>query len=520
MDLESLVKEGWQFRNLGCSSNTKFADSLDKFFFYFRCVNPRTENFCLSATFEVADASQADFQTGYGIMVADTVETPDKGSCHRNYAMVGRSRTLNGQNYGLQLRVVGGYTNPLAYARRRQRRLDPSRTFRMQPSEDSLKKGDRHHLRLIKTDEGLEASLITDSGVETIRFPGCDFLLRQDKSSVYVGFAVAGKIKLNLSDITFEKSAGVLSHTPEDAIRNFIPDYPFSREMLKDPDLKGIVKLSGQKLVVSATGDSLTLDAAIRMAGPGCEIVLKDGIYTAREAYYVPKSYSGTKRKPVILRAEHPGKAVLDGSAISVKLPAMTLRADWWVIEGLIFRGAPSSGLFICGSHNRVNNCDACWNGDTGILLCAFPGVSRKEWPNNNLIESCSSYCNCDTVRCNADGFGAKLSVGWRNVFRSCRAFNNIDDGFDLYTKQPLGPIGPVIFINCEAFSNGWLPDEPMPGRPARCGCGFKLGGEEVPVSHILIACSAHNNARIGFHRNTNPLSLLFGCKEWGNGPA
>ena len=491
----------WSPVVLGRRDDGKLTDSQDSFRFWYRKVDPRRENFLLSATFEVEDATGVDFQTGYGIMAVDTIANPFPLCRHRNHALLGRFRTVSGNNYGCGLRIVGGYTDRWALPQDGRRRLDPSRLFPTQNPENRILAGERHRFTLVKTDTGLEASMETPGGIETLSFPGCDFLLKQDRRAIYVGFATAGKIGLRITDIRFETTPGKISHTPKNTVGHFIPDYPFDRRLLDD----------------GSSPASSPLAESLRQAGPGSEIILPDGVYPG--PFYIPKTCSGTAGKPVVLRAEHPGKAIIDGSGMSSKLPAMTLRGRHWILDGLVFRGAPSSGLFICGSDNIVRNCEACGNGDTGILLCTFPGSTKKEWPARNRVEGCFSHDNCDPVRRNADGFGAKLSVGKGNSFRACKAFHNIDDGFDLYTKSTLGPIGPVTLTDCEAAFNGWLSSEEEPGGSPDTGIGFKLGGERQRVRHLVKDCVAHDNARGGFDPNSNPSCRLARCKAWNNHP-
>ena len=508
------VPADWQPVRLGHPDFSKLADSLDSLNFYFRKLDPRKENFLLSATFEVEDASGVNYQTGYGLAVMDTVASPNKISAHRNQALTGRFRAADGRNYACGLRIVGGYSDPGAQPQGRRRRLDPSRLFPTQDPEDIIRKGDRHRFTLAKTDAGLEASMETPSGTETIRFPGCDFLLEQDREAIYVGFAIAGPVRLKISDIVFEKTPGRLSHTPRGSIRSIVPDYPFGRNLLPQPDGGG--RLRDTVLRVGPDGSPMSLSEALRTAGPGCEILLEDGVY--REGpYYIPPGSSGSRSRPIVLRALHPGKAILDGASLRAKLPALTLRGRHWLLEGLVFRNAPSAGLFICGSDNVVRSCEAVGNGDTGILVCTFPGTSRRSWPRRNRVESCISHDNCDPMRCNADGFGAKRSVGKGNGFYACKSFHNIDDGFDLYTKSTLGRIRPVVLDHCEAFCNGWLTAEEKPEAVSSTGNGFKLGGENQRVRHRLRDCTAHDNARVGFHANSNPAALLSGCRAWGN---
>ncbi len=507
----SLEIPGWEKVVLGRRDGGKLTDSQDNFLFFYRKIDPRSENFVLSATFTLLKTSGATFQSGYGIMAVDTVKNIPIESRHRNHALAGRFRTVYGANFGQGLRIVGGYTDSLARLKGGRRRLDPSRLFPTQTDSDNLTPGDSRRYTLSKTDKGLQSTLETPSGPETISFPGCDFLLRQDHRAIYVGFAIAGDIELTVTDISFEITPGRLSHTPGCAIRHCIPDYPFNRLLLPEPR-SGV----GKRRATYHVSPEESLEDTIMQAAPGSEIILADGIYPG--SFYIPKSCSGKRCLPVTLRAEHQGKAVIDGSEAAHKLPALILRARFWRLEGLVFRNAPSCGLFVCGSDNVVSNCEASGNGDTGILLCSFPGVRKGDWPARNRVEGCLSHDNCDKVHCNADGFGAKLSVGRGNSFRSCKAFHNADDGFDLYTKSTLGCIGPVSIVDCEASFNGWLSVEEKPSAPAN-GAGFKLGGEGLKVRHRLSGCVSCGNAGTGFFANTNTSVVLRSCRARDNSP-
>jgi hypothetical protein len=112
----------------------------------------------------------------------------------------------------------------------------------------------------------------------------------------------------------------------------------------------------------------------------------------------------------------------------------------------------------------------------------------------------------------NADGFAAKLGIGPGNVFRGCRAWNNSDDGYDMYEAADT-----VLVDNCWAFRNGYN----IWGFPnfAGDGNGFKLGGNNFADPHKIIRCVAFDNPSKGFDQNNNTAGITaYNNTAWGNG--
>ena len=499
----------------------KFADSEDSFVFCYTCIDPSQQNFSLRATIRlVVDASLFDQQSGFGILVADTAESPQKWSRHRNHLLLGGF----GRGHGLGVRLVAGHQSRDASEFDGERTVDESRMIDeiWDSSCDNL-----YHLSLIKTDKGFIASC---NGREIV-VPGCDFLQAQDVSSISVGFAAARGVSIEVSDIAFRTSTGKASHTPEGAIQNHVPDYPFSRTILKQSGQAGETRamqdtIKNETLYVSPNGKDgadgsrehpVSVGAALELVAPGSCIMLLDGLYKPTAPLIIGRQRNGSIDHPIVLAAEHPRMAVLDGSLLEEGQPLCVLDADFWQINGLGFCSSPHSGITICGSFNRVVDCEAHHNGDTGILIISRPGAQRCDWPQHNMIKDCDSHSNCDISHSNADGFGAKLRVGAGNVFYRCIAHHNIDDGFDLYTKSTFGPIEPVELDSCIAYSNGFLSNN-QPDRATQGGVGFKLGGENQPVSHEVWNCLAVGNAKNGFASNSNPLGSLHFCTAAFNG--
>jgi hypothetical protein len=127
-----------------------------------------------------------------------------------------------------------------------------------------------------------------------------------------------------------------------------------------------------------------------------------------------------------------------------------------------------------------------------------------SDWPSYNTILNCESYDSYDPATGeNADGFGCKLTIGVGNKFSGCYSHNNIDDGWDLYTKSATGPIGTVTIDHCIAAFNGTLTNGTTSSNGDRNG--FKLGGEKISVGHIVTRCVAYKNGKNGFTWNSNP---------------
>src|SRR4029079_12689798 len=147
------------------------------------------------------------------------------------------------------------------------------------------------------------------------------------------------------------------------------------------------------------------------------------------------------------------------------------------------------------------------YNRDTGLQLGRIASTTpAAQWPARNLILSAESHDNADSDGEDADGFAAKLTTGTGNVFRYAVSHNNIDDGWDLYTKTDTGAIGPVTVEDSLSYGNGPLSDGTVNSNGDRNG--YKLGGDDIPVNHIVRRSIAFHNGKHGFTYNSNPGSM------------
>src|SRR5690606_13163732 len=182
------------------------------------------------------------------------------------------------------------------------------------------------------------------------------------------------------------------------------------------------------------------------------------------------------------------------------------LNANGWHIIGITLRYASHNGIRIDGSYNILEQVTAYGNHDTGIHMAG--GASH------NLIKNRDSFRNFNydparnnnaPIGGNADGFGAKFEIGPGNRFVGCRAWENSDDGFDLWEAE-----GTIVIDSSWAFRNGVAEVFGNPVGFQGNGNGFKLGGGGVITAHVVTRCIAFDNRGAsgnakGFDFNNNP---------------
>lgn len=277
----------------------------------------------------------------------------------------------------------------------------------------------------------------------------------------------------------------------------------------------------------------VNLSYALSYAQPGQIIIIKDGVYMPNAKITVPRGVNGTADNPIVLRAETAGGVTFDFSqAQYCKNEGLLIAGNYWHVYGINVINTPKKGLDsngkevdfsvkgirISGSHNVLERCTAHNNSNTGIQISGDSKESYACWPSYNLVKNCDSYLNCDPTRQDADGFAVKLTVGDGNVLDGCIAYNNIDDGYDLYAKSVTGSIGAVVIKNCIAYNNGYLSVEDLSDSDKTGeGNGFKLGGESLPGKHQLINSVAFGNGAKGITSNSCPDVIINNCVIYNN---
>jgi len=249
-----------------------------------------------------------------------------------------------------------------------------------------------------------------------------------------------------------------------------------------------------------------TLTAALTRIDSGGTIYMRGGTYNLAQTVTIPAGNDGTSSARKTLSA-FPGESpVLDFSAQSESTAnrGLQVNASYWHVFGLVVQHAGDNGISIGGSNNVIERTVTRDNRDTGLQISrASSATPRAQWPSNNLVISSESYDNADSGGENADGFAAKLTVGPGNVFRYDVSHNNIDDGWDLFTKTDTGPISPVTIEYSLSYDQGTLTDGTQAANGDRNG--FKLGGDKIAVNHTVQHDIAYQNGHDGFTYNNNP---------------
>lgn len=253
------------------------------------------------------------------------------------------------------------------------------------------------------------------------------------------------------------------------------------------------------------------LPKAVSIAHAGDVIFVESGVYAYSSK--ISLSRNGSEDHPIIIKKIDEGRVVIDFSDMSLSSSnrGFSLSGNYWHIQGLFVQYAGDNGMHISGSYNTVEQCSFFANRDTGLQL--------GNGASNNRIINCDSYGNADPSDYgDADGFACKMDVGDNNYFYGCRAWLNVDDGWDGYLRGSNNVN--TTLESCWTWMNGYFLDGTDGGEKAN-GNGFKIGGsDDKDLNHnfTLIHCVAFDNKSKGFDQNNNKGNIDFhNCTAYRN---
>ena len=175
----------------------KISDDEDGFSYNYTKVNPEKENFELTATFTVTDASLTpDDQTGFGVVVADTLGVNNWGtpSYVHKYFNYFSSMMYSSKINAPTMRYITGYTSADTSNKDGVDRVNNNVKFNQLTGTDMFKVGAEYTLTVRKTNDGYEAVATTENGTQTQKLTANDFTSVQEDGTVVVGVMVARKI--------------------------------------------------------------------------------------------------------------------------------------------------------------------------------------------------------------------------------------------------------------------------------------------------------------------------------------
>jgi hypothetical protein len=232
-----------------------------------------------------------------------------------------------------------------------------------------------------------------------------------------------------------------------------------------------------------------SLGRVAELAEPGDTVLLRGGVYDVMgEHVYVTVRMSGAPGAPIMVRS-YPGEmAVFDGrghswhpryegdgrSASGHKL--FQFIGEYTVWEGITFRNGVGQGFYIVGNHNVFRGVVSHDHHSDGMYLQG----------SFNLVENCDSFNNYSISNGGNSADGLKMVDGNHvrtlfgpdaetrgNVIRSCRFWNNSDDGIETWSSLD------TLIEYTMAWSNGY--------GPTGNGMGFKLGNSSMRHSGTVI---------------------------------
>ena len=202
------------------TGNGKISDGEEGFQYFYTMIDPNTENFKLTATFELKSlyGNTFDNQTGYGIIATDMLG-------YNYYETDGlwiKCKQLNSvstQIFSVKANFVGqrnisGYESVDTTATEGYTRVTEQTSFKN--TKPSYEVGTTYTFTLEKTNDGYYSSC----NGETVKYEDLSILSKQEDGSICVGVFAARNAGITVSDIQFEtsESTGVTAVEKDEAI--------------------------------------------------------------------------------------------------------------------------------------------------------------------------------------------------------------------------------------------------------------------------------------------------------------
>ena len=519
----------------------KISDDEDGFSYYYTKVNPEKENFELTATFTVTDASLTpDNQTGFGVVVADTLGVNNWGtpSYVHKYFNYFSSMMYSSKINAPTMRYITGYTSADTSNKDGVDRVNNNVKFNQLTGTDMFKVGAEYTFTVRKTDDGYEAVATTENGTQTQKLTANDFTSVQEDGTVVVGVMVARKIGVKITDIKFTTSESkglATSEVVEDKITPSIRVYSSNTcgageyEYTVVPNCAGTLKVTGSadgkvvtkevtadevvRIPVAVNVGSNTIKAEFEPAAAANITSTK----TVTSETTVNRKVYGEAGQTIIVTSD--GKTTGDGTeespldintAVSYAQPGQTI-----LMKNGVYDKWVTINRSVCGTADKPINLVAesiSTDGTDGVVLSgAGLTVIGNYWHVYGLYVKDSS------------GVGIQVSGNY-NTIDMCTVNHAANSGIqisrnggaDNYAgiQGKLWPTGNLI-KNCESFDNCDAGRNDADGFAAKLTCG---------EGNRFYGCISHNNIDDGWDLYAKSVSGTIGsvtienCVAYNNG--
>ena len=264
-------------------SNSKIADSEDGFWYHHTEIDPETENFTLSATFEVDDDSGKDNQSGFGIIAVDDFIPEEPAARYFNSAGTMAAKYEfgadgeEGVRYGTPGgKFVHGYTGGPTEASA-ERDMSDSRAFDWDYKPDytegsntnppRFEAGETYEFTLRRSNTGFHSIWHRDGEIEEVVHHDPDFLLAQSEDSFHLGLFAARDIAVTVTDWSFETIHPEDDEAAEEAPTQHITPRLSSDVTSTTPHTELEVPLlsnvHGEAVILDEQGEEVTDSAAV-----------------------------------------------------------------------------------------------------------------------------------------------------------------------------------------------------------------------------------------------------------------
>ena len=519
----------------------KISDDEDGFSYYYTKVNPEKENFELTATFTVTDASLTpDNQTGFGVVVADTLGVNNWGtpSYVHKYFNYFSSMMYSSKINAPTMRYITGYTSADTSNKDGVDRVNNNVKFNQLTGTNMFKVGAEYTFTVRKTNDGYEAVATTENGTQTQKLTANDFTSVQEDGTVVVGVMVARKIGVKITDIKFTTSESkglATSEAVEDKVTPSIRVYSSNTcgageyEYTVVPNCAGTLKVTGSadgkvvtkevtadevvRIPVAVNVGSNTIKAEFEPAAAANITSTK----TVTSETTVNRKVYGEAGQTIIVTSD--GKTTGDGTeespldintAVSYAQPGQTI-----LMKNGVYDKWVTINRSVCGTADKPINLVAesiSTDGTDGVVLSgAGLTVIGSYWHVYGLYVKDSS------------GVGIQVSGNY-NTIDMCTVNHAANSGIqisrnggaDNYAgiQGKLWPTGNLI-KNCESFDNCDAGRNDADGFAAKLTCG---------EGNRFYGCISHNNIDDGWDLYAKSVSGMIGsvtienCVAYNNG--